>query len=108
MIRSGRNWRCTVSDNGIGMDGADRSTGLNIVDTLVRSLKGRLIIRSGGSGTCVCLNMPYHSLPRGHRSDLDAITAAHVAVDSALRSHPTNRMENRFVFDAADGVQWKQ
>ena len=43
MIRSGRNWRCIVSDNGIGIDGADRSTGLNIVDALVRSLKGRLI-----------------------------------------------------------------
>src|ERR1700730_16175622 len=51
MIRSGRNWRCIVSDNGVGMDGAGRSTGLNIVDALVRSLKGRLIIRSGISGT---------------------------------------------------------
>ena len=98
MIRSGRNWRCIVSDNGIGMDGADRSTGLNIVDALVRSLKGRLIIRSGVSGTCVCVVLPDHSLPRGHRSELDAITAAHVPVDSAQRSHPTNRMENRFVF----------
>jgi two-component sensor histidine kinase len=98
MIRSGRNWRCIVSDNGSGMDGADRSSGLNIVDTLVRSLKGRLIIRSGVSGTCVCVVLPDHSLPRGHRSELDAITAAHVPVDSALRSHPTNRMENRFVF----------
>jgi signal transduction histidine kinase len=98
MIRSGRTWRCTVSDNGSGMDGADRSTGLDIVDTLVRSLKGRLIIRSGVSGTCVCVVLPDHSLPRGHRSELDAITAAHVPVDSAQRSHPTNRMENRFVF----------
>ena len=98
MIRSGRNWRCIVSDNGSGMDGADRSSGLNIVDALVRSLKGRLIIRSGASGTCVCVVLPDHSLPRGHRSELDAIAAAHVAVDSGQRSHPTNRMENRFVF----------
>jgi hypothetical protein len=37
-------------------------------------------------------------LPRGHRSELDAIAAAHVPVDSAQRSHPTNRMDNRFVF----------
>jgi two-component sensor histidine kinase len=58
MIRSGRNWRCIVSDNGVGMDGAGRSTGLSIVDALVRSLKGRLIIRSGASGTCVCVVLP--------------------------------------------------
>jgi two-component sensor histidine kinase len=98
MIRSGRTWRCIVSDNGSGMGGADRSTGLNIVDALVRSLKGRLIIRSGASGTCVCVVLPDHSLPRGRRSELDAIAAARVAVDSGQRSHPTNRMENRFVF----------
>jgi two-component sensor histidine kinase len=98
MIRSGRNWRCIVSDNGIGMDGADRSTGLNIVDALVRSLKGRLIIRSGVSGTCVCVLLPDHSLPRGRRSELDAIAGAHVPLDSAQRSHPTNQMGNRFAF----------
>ena len=78
MIRSGRNWHCIVSDNGIGMDGADRSTGLNIVDALVRSLNGRLIIRSGASGTRVCVVLPDHSLSRGHRSELDAITPAPV------------------------------
>jgi two-component sensor histidine kinase len=97
MIRSGRNWRCIVSDNGIGMDGADRSMGLNIVDALVRSLKGRLIIRSRAVGTCVCVVLPDHSLPR-RRSELDAIAAAHVPVDSAQKSHPTNRMGNRFAF----------
>src|ERR1700724_4135068 len=91
MIRSGRNWRCIVSDNGIGMNGADRSTGLNIVDALVRSLKGRLIMRSGASGTCVCVLLPDHSMPRGRRSELDAIAGAHVPMDSAQRSHPTNR-----------------
>jgi two-component sensor histidine kinase len=58
MIRSRRNWRCIVSDNGIGMDGADRSTGLDIVDALVRSMKGRLVIRSGALGTCVCVVLP--------------------------------------------------
>ena len=91
MIRSGRTWRCTVSDNGSGMDGADRSMGLNIVDALVRSLKGRLILRSGVSGTRVCVVLPDHSLPRGHRSELGAIAAAHVPVDSAQRSHPTHQ-----------------
>ena len=109
MTRSGRHWRCIVSDNGIGMNGADRSTGLNIVDALVRSLKGRLIIRSGASGTCVCVLLPDHSLPRGRRSELDAIAGAHVPVDSAQRSHPTNRMGNRFAFATpVDGVQWRQ
>ena len=109
MTRSGRHWRCIVSDNGIGMDGADRSTGLNIVDALVRSMKGRLIIRSGVSGTCVCVLLPDHLLPRGRRSELDAIAGAHVPVDSAQRSHPTNRMGNRFAFATpVDGVQWRQ
>ena len=109
MTRSGRHWRCIVSDNGSGMDGADRSTGLNIVDALVRSLKGRLIIRSGASGTCVCVVLPDHSLPRGRRSELDVIAAAHVAVDSGQRSHPTNRMDNRFVFATpTTAFKWRQ
>ena len=91
------------------MDEADRSTGLKIVDALVRSLKGRLIIRSGASGTRVCVVLPDHSLSRGHRSELDAIAAARVAVDSGQRSHPTNRMGNRFAFATpVDGVQWRQ
>jgi hypothetical protein len=42
--------------------------------------------------------LPDHSLSRGRRSELDVIAAAHVAVDSGQRSHPTNRMDNRFVF----------
>ncbi|MDB5397834.1 MAG: histidine kinase [Rhodospirillales bacterium] len=65
MTQSGRHWLCTVSDNGIGMNGADRGMGLNIVDLLVRTLKGRLIIRSGAPGTCVGVILPDQSMPRG-------------------------------------------
>jgi two-component sensor histidine kinase len=78
MIRSIRQWRCTVSDNGIGMDGASSGTGLNIVDALVRSLNGRLVIRSGISGTCVCIVLPDQPTPYGHGSMQDAVSAAHL------------------------------
>jgi two-component sensor histidine kinase len=61
MKRSGRHWRCTVSDNGIGMAGPNNGTGLNIVDALVRSLKGRLMLRSGASGTSACVFLPDES-----------------------------------------------
>ncbi len=65
MTRSGRHWRCMVSDNGIGMSGAGRGNGLNIVDALARSLGGRLIIRSGTSGTRACVLFPDRPIPRG-------------------------------------------
>jgi two-component sensor histidine kinase len=65
MTRAARRWCCTVSDNGIGMHGASTGRGLNTVNALVLSLKGRLIIRSGGSGTCVCVVLPDQSMPRG-------------------------------------------
>ncbi|HTT82226.1 MAG TPA: sensor histidine kinase [Rhizomicrobium sp.] len=58
MLRYGGQWRCTVSDNGVGMDGASHGMGLNIVDALVRSLQGHLIIRSDSSGTRVCVVLP--------------------------------------------------
>ena len=88
MTRSGRHWRCTVSDNGVGMNGADQGTGLNIVDALVRSLKGRLIIRSGVSGTYACVILPDHSIQRGHGSAQhgsaqDAIAVPYASADSA-------------------------
>ncbi len=70
MLRSGGQWRCTVSDNGVGMAAARRGSGLNIVEALVRSLRGRLVIRSGQSGTCVCVTLPDPSRP------LDAAAAA--------------------------------
>ena len=76
MTRRGRHWRCTVSDNGIGMNGAGRGTGLNIVDALVRSLKGRLIIRSGTSGTRVDVVLPAHLMPRENEAARDAIALA--------------------------------
>jgi two-component sensor histidine kinase len=65
MTRSGRHWRCMVSDNGTGMSGAGRGNGLNIVDALARSLGGRLIIRSGTSGTRACVLFPDRPIPRG-------------------------------------------
>jgi two-component sensor histidine kinase len=76
MARRDGYWRCTVSDNGIGMDGASSGTGLNIVDALVRSLDGRLIIRSGTSGTCVCIVVPDQPTPCGHGSMQDSVAAA--------------------------------
>jgi two-component sensor histidine kinase len=69
MIRSRRNWRCLVSDNGAGMNGSDRGAGLTIVETLARSLNGRLLIRSGASGTCVCVVLPN---PAAARARVDA------------------------------------
>jgi two-component sensor histidine kinase len=76
MTRRGRHWRCIVSDNGIGMNGAGRGTGLNIVDALVRSLNGRLIIRSGSSGTRVDVVLPAHLMPRENEAARDAIALA--------------------------------
>ena len=76
MTRRGRHWRCIVSDNGIGMNGAGRGTGLNIVDALVRSLKGRLIIRSGSLGTRVYVVLPAHLMPRENEAARDAIALA--------------------------------
>lgn len=65
MLQSGGVWRCTVSDNGAGMAGSRRGTGLDIVDALARSLKGRLIIRSDASGTRVCVVLPDPVRPIG-------------------------------------------
>jgi two-component sensor histidine kinase len=58
MTWNGGRWRCTVSDNGIGMNEASGGTGLNIVRELARSLKGHLILRSGATGTSACVILP--------------------------------------------------
>jgi two-component sensor histidine kinase len=58
MTRSGDKWCCTVSDNGIGMNEANGGTGLNIVRELARSLNGRMILRSGATGTSACVILP--------------------------------------------------
>jgi two-component sensor histidine kinase len=67
MLQSDGQWRCTVSDNGIGMAAVGHGTGLNIVDALVRSLGGKLIIRSDASGTRVCVILPDPSPPSADR-----------------------------------------
>lgn len=74
MLRSGGQWRCTVSDNGIGIKAAGRGTGLTIVDALVRSLRGRLTIRSDASGTSVCVVLP--GQPIGIAANLPAAVLA--------------------------------
>jgi two-component sensor histidine kinase len=94
MTRRGRQWCCTVSDNGIGMDGAVRGTGLKIVGALVQSLKGRLIIRSGASGTCVCVVLLDQPESRGHRPARDPVTPA-PAVDTAYG--PTDATNGEWV-----------
>jgi two-component sensor histidine kinase len=58
MTRSGGQWRCAVSDNGVGMNGSSRGTGLNIVRQLAGSLKGCFILRSGDFGTFACVVLP--------------------------------------------------
>jgi two-component sensor histidine kinase len=70
MTRSGRYWRCTVADNGVGMERAGRGTGLGIIDALVRSLNGRLIIRSTPSGTCAHVVLPDSSRPHAELSSV--------------------------------------
>jgi two-component sensor histidine kinase len=69
MRRNGGQWNCAVSDNGVGMNDTGGGTGLNMVRELARSLKGRLILRSGVFGTvaCVILPDPTFAIPR----DLD-------------------------------------
>jgi hypothetical protein len=108
MTRSGGYWCCTVSDNGIGMDGGGRGTGLNIVDALVRSLKGRLIMRSGASGTCVCMILPDHTIPRSHGSVQDAVAVGHAAVDPAQWSRSINRMDNTAFFELSESARDSQ
>jgi two-component sensor histidine kinase len=80
MLRSGGEWRCTVCDNGIGVTAAGCGTGLNILDTLARSLRGRLIIRSDASGTSICIVLPEQ--PIGVLPTLPA------AVNAAMRLNP--------------------
>jgi two-component sensor histidine kinase len=83
MTRSGHYWRCTVSDNGTGMEGAGRGTGLTIVDALVRSLNGRLIIRSTPSGTCAHVLLPGPSRPHSEGSFIGSTTRAQFGPASA-------------------------
>ena len=54
----------SVHTTSLSMDGPDRGTGLNIVDALVRSMKGRLVLRSGASGTRACVVLPDQSLEK--------------------------------------------
>ena len=58
MKQSVGQWRCTVSDNGIGMDDTSAGTGLRIVKELAQSVNGSLVLRSGTSGTCVSVVLP--------------------------------------------------
>jgi two-component sensor histidine kinase len=80
MTRSGGQWRCAVSDNGVGMNEAGGGTGLNIVRELARSLKGRLILRSGASGTCACVVLPDPTNAFRRGLEKDAIAASRASV----------------------------
>jgi two-component sensor histidine kinase len=94
MLQNGGEWRCIVSDNGVGMKSASRGTGLTIVDALVRSLQGRLTIRSNASGTSVCVVLP--AQPIGIAANLPAAAIATTRLEpssfhsmNASRSSPT-------------------
>jgi two-component sensor histidine kinase len=98
MKRSGRHWRCTVSDNGIGMVGPGYGTGLKIVEALVRSLKGRLNLRSGASGTCACVLLP----------DQSSENPAHERQLSEVRQTPENPSEAQALIASRAGTMFEQ
>jgi two-component sensor histidine kinase len=51
-------WLCSVSDNGMGMMYRPKGIGSQIIDALVRTMGGRMIIRSGRWGTQVLVLFP--------------------------------------------------
>ena len=51
-------WLCSVSDNGPGMMYRPKGFGSQIIDALVRTMGGRMIIRSGRWGTQVLVLFP--------------------------------------------------
>jgi two-component sensor histidine kinase len=99
MTRSGGYWRCSVSDNGVGMDVEERGTGLGIVEALARSLKGRFLIRSGASGTWACVVLPDQSMPRNQDSEQDETPTSQMPTDAARRSYPGDRFDTGFAFE---------
>jgi two-component sensor histidine kinase len=57
LYREGR-WRCTVSDNGIGVAGPLRGSGARILEDLARSIRARTITAFGFRGTTVTVVLP--------------------------------------------------
>lgn len=51
-------WFCTVTDNGIGSNGALPGTGARILDGLARSICARIGVEAGPGGTCVTIEVP--------------------------------------------------
>jgi len=100
MIHTGSHWRCTVSDNGGGMDRASRGSGLKIVDALVRTLRGRLIIGSGAFGTRVCVAFPDQPIAREREPEPDDRAAAYRSAGPARRNHSAQRIDHRSAFAA--------
>lgn len=59
VIREDRGiWLCSVSDNGLGMLYRTKGLGSQIVDALVHTMGGRMIIRSSKRGTQVLVVFP--------------------------------------------------
>ncbi len=58
--RRGAVLRLAVEDNGVGMNGEVRGTGvgLPLLNNLARSLEGKIEIKSGARGTLVCVTFP--------------------------------------------------
>jgi two-component sensor histidine kinase len=99
MTRSGDCWRCSVSDNGVGMDVEERGTGLGIVEALARSLKGRLLIRSSASGTWACVVLPDQSMPRNQDSEQGATLASQMPTEAPRRNYQSDRFDTGFAFE---------
>ena len=59
LLHDGKQWSCTVSDDGIGMQRVSPGTGSQITDSLIEALGGRSTIRTGHHGTAVSVSFPY-------------------------------------------------
>ena len=57
-------WLCSVSDNGIGVMYREAGLGSQIVDALVRTLGGKMTMRSGRWGTQVLVSFPADPAPQ--------------------------------------------
>jgi two-component sensor histidine kinase len=52
-------WRCTISDNGIGVVGSSRGAGGRIVQDLARSVRGHTTVESSRRGTAITVVLPH-------------------------------------------------
>jgi two-component sensor histidine kinase len=58
IIKEGKFWRCSVTDNGHGVRTGSSGTGSKILRTIAQSLNGLLQVRFNSSGTAVSVTFP--------------------------------------------------